>query len=82
MEHAVLLYPPILGSESYVARITLARKLIDNGTLLGGRNKILLNGWKGLFYTVNNKRINSEETIYNDLFHLTFKSQGTVTDLG
>ena len=38
-----------LGSSSYVARIILARKLVDNGTLLDGRDTILLEGWKGLF---------------------------------
>ena len=36
-----------LGSASYVARITLACKFIYNGTLLGGKNAILLNGGKG-----------------------------------
>ena len=36
-----------LGSASYVARITLGCKFINNGTLLGGRNAILLNGGKG-----------------------------------
>ena len=39
--------PQSLGSASYVARITLARKFINNGTFLVGRNAILLNGWKG-----------------------------------
>ena len=37
-----------LGSASYIDRITLARKFICNGTLLCGRNAILLNGWKGI----------------------------------
>ena len=45
----VLFYPipKSLGCASYVARITLARKFINKGTLLGDRNAILLNGWKG-----------------------------------
>ena len=43
-----------LGSAFYVAIIALARKFINNGTFLCGRNAILLNGPKGLFRTINN----------------------------
>ena len=39
-----------LGITSYVARITLVRKFINNGTLLGDRNAIFLKGWMVLFY--------------------------------
>ena len=53
-----------LGSASYVARITLARKFIHNGTLLCGRNAILLNGWKGLLCTINNTYVNNMYIIY------------------
>ena len=44
----MLFYPILqsLGCASYVARITLARKFINEGTFLVGRNAILLNGWK------------------------------------
>ena len=38
--------PRSLGFASYVARITLARKFINNGTLMGGKGAIPLNGWK------------------------------------
>ena len=45
----MLFYPILqsLGCASYVARIALARKFINNGTFLVGRHAILLNGWKG-----------------------------------
>ena len=41
-----------LGSASYVARITLARNFIYNGTFVCGRNALLLNGRKYLYYDV------------------------------
>ena len=45
----MLFYPILqsLGCASYVARIALARKFINNGNFLVGRHAILLNGWKG-----------------------------------
>ena len=55
--------PQSLGCAPYVARITLARKFINDGTFLFGRNAILLNGWKGSPSAVNNPRIDSKETI-------------------
>ena len=61
--------PKFLGCVSYVARITLARKFINDGTFLVGRNAILLNGWKGSPSTVNNTRIDSKETFNYDLCH-------------
>ena len=41
----MLLYPipQSLGCAYYIAKITPGRKLINNGTLLGNRNAILLN---------------------------------------
>ena len=71
-EHAVLPYPQSLGCASYVPRITLARKLINNGTFLFGRNAILLNGWKGSPSAVNNTRIDSKETFSCGLPNLFF----------
>ena len=57
-----------LGSASYVARITLARKFIYNGTFLCGRNALLLNG-QGLFRTINNTWIDCKETFcYGNIF--------------
>ena len=73
--------PQSLCCVSYVAKITLARKLRDNKTLLGGRNAVLLNRWKGLLEPVNSMQIDSKETLYNGLFSLTLKLQGNVTDL-
>ena len=55
--------PQSLGCAPYVARITLARKFINDGTFLFGRDAILLNGWKGSPSAVNNPRIDSKETI-------------------
>ena len=46
--------PQPFGCASYVARITLARKFINDGTFLVGWNVILLNGWKGTPSAVNN----------------------------
>ena len=63
-----------LGGASYVARITLARKLIYNRTFLCGRNAVLLNGRKGLFRTINNTWVDRKETICNGLFYLAFKT--------
>ena len=71
-----------LGSASYVARITLACKFINNRTLFGGRNTILLNGWKDFFGTVNNNWIYTKKSIGNGLFYLAFKTQRTDTDPG
>ena len=78
----MLIYPipQSLGCASYVAKITLARKFINNETLVGGRNTILLNGWKSSPSTVNNARIDSQETFCDGLLNLTFKSQGSVTN--
>ena len=49
-----------LGSASYIARITLARKFKDNGTFLCGRNALLLSGRKGLFRTINNTLVDTK----------------------
>ena len=49
--------PQSLGCASYVASITLARKFINNGTFLVGRNAVLLNGWKGSPSAVKNTRM-------------------------
>ena len=68
--------PQSLGCASYVARITVARKFIYNGTLLCGRNATLLNGWKGSPSAVNNTKIDSKETICDGLPDLTLESQG------
>ena len=46
--------PQSFGCASYVARIKLARKFINNGTFLVGRNAIPLNRWKGSPSAVNN----------------------------
>ena len=62
-----------LGCASFVSRITLARKFINNRTFLAGRNGIHLNGWEGFPSTVNNTRIDSKEAFNDGLFHLTFK---------
>ena len=45
--------PKSLGCAAYVARITLARKFINDGTFLVGRYAILLNGRKGPPRAVN-----------------------------
>ena len=74
-------YHPII--QSYVARITLARKFIYNGTLLFGRNAILLNGWKGLFsgkqyvdsQQRNNVKISNFSTINSTLSLQKFSSK-------
>ena len=66
-----------LGCAAYVARITLARKFINNGTFLVGRHAILLNGWKGSPSAVNNPRIDRNETFCDGLPNLTLKSQGS-----
>ena len=63
--------PQSLGCAPYVARITLARKFINDGTFLFGKNAILLNGWKGSPSAVNNPRIDSKETIGYGLPNLT-----------
>ena len=63
-----------LGGVSYVDRITLARKFIYNRAFLSGRNAVLLNGWKGLFRTINNTWVDRKETICNGLFYLAFKT--------
>ena len=78
-----MLFYPIsqsLGCASYVTRITLARKFINNGTFLVGWNAILLNGWKGSPSAVNNPRIDSKETFSYGLSNLTLESQGSVTN--
>ena len=72
--------PQSLGCAFYVARITLARKFINDGTFLVGRNAILLNGWKGSPSAVNNTMIDSEETFTYGLPNLTLESQGSVTN--
>ena len=72
--------PVSLGCATYVARITLTCKFINNRTRLGGRNAILLTGWKGSPSTVNNPRIDSKETFCDGLFYLTFKLQRSVTN--
>ena len=72
--------PQSLVCASYVARLTLARKFINNGTILVGRNAILLNGWKGSPCAVNNMRIGSKETFSYGLSNLTLESQGSVTN--
>ena len=61
VERNVLFYHPAqsLGCASYVARITLARKFKNKGTLLGGRNPIFLYGSKGSPSALNNTRIDS-----------------------
>ena len=67
--------PQSLGRAPYVARITLARKFINDRTFLFGRDAILLNGWKGSPSAVNNPRIDSKETIGYGLpifFHRVF----------
>ena len=69
-----------LGCASYVTRITLARKFINNGNFLVGRHAILLNGWKGSPRAVNNTRIDSKETFSYGLSNLTLESQGSVTN--
>ena len=63
--------PQSLGCDSYIARFTLARKFINDGTFLAGRNVILLNGWKGSPSAVNNTRIDSKETFSYGLPNLT-----------
>ena len=70
--------PQSLGCAAYVARITLARNFINDGTFLVGRHAILLNGWKGSPSAVNNPRIDSKETIGYGLPNLTTESQGSV----
>ena len=67
--------PQPLGCASYVARITLARKFINDGTSLVGRNAILLNGWKGSLSAVNKTRIDSKETFSYGLPNLTLESR-------
>ena len=66
------LIPESLGCSSYVARITLARKFINNGTFLVGRNAILLSGWKGSPSALNNTRIDSKDTFCDGLPNLNF----------
>ena len=65
---------------SYVVRITLAHKCINNGPLLAGRTALFLNGWKDSPSTIKNWRFDSKETFYGGLFNLTFKSKGSVTN--
>ena len=72
--------PKSLGCAANVARITLARKFINDGTFLVGRHAILLNGWKGFPRAVNNTRIDSKETFSYGLPNLTLESQGNVTN--
>ena len=72
--------PQSLGCASYVARITLARKFINNGTFLVGRNAILLNGWKGSLSAVNNSGIDSKDKFCDSLVNLSLESQGSVTN--
>ena len=72
--------PKSLGCASYVAKIILARKFINNRTLLIDRNAILLNGWKGSLGTVNSTRIDRKEKFCDGLFNVTFKYQGSVTN--
>ena len=74
----IILSPQSLGSASYVARITLARKFINNGTFLVGRNAILLNGWKGSLSALNNLRIDSKETFCYGLPNLSLELQRSV----
>ena len=66
-----------LGGASYVARITLARKLIYNRTFLCGRNAVLLNGRKGLFRTINNTWVDRKETISNGPILFGFQNVGS-----
>ena len=63
--------PQSLGCASYVARITLARKFINNGTLLGGGIAILLNGWKGLFCTVKKRGFTANKHWYEKLQYVS-----------
>ena len=70
-EHVVFSIPQSLGCASYIAKITLARKFINNRTLLGGRNVIL---FECSARTVYNMRIDSKETSCDSLFNLIFKS--------
>ena len=72
--------PQSLGCASYVARITPARKFINDGTFLVCRSTILLNGWKGSPSDVNNTRTDSKETFSYGLPNLTLESQGSVTN--
>ena len=72
--------PQALGCAAYVARITLARKFINDRTFLVGRHAILLNGRKGPPRAVNNTRIDSKETFSYGLSNLTLESQGSVTN--
>ena len=61
-----MLFDPIpqsIGCAAYVARITLARKFINDGTFLVGRHTILLNGRQGPPRAVNNTRIDSKEIL-------------------
>ena len=55
--------PQSLGCATYVARITLARKFINDGTFLVGMHAILLNGRKGPPRAVNNTRIEKLEKL-------------------
>ena len=72
--------PQSLDCASYVARITLAGKFINDGTFLVGRHAILLNGWEGSPRALNNTRIDSKETFSYGLSNLTLESQGSVTN--
>ena len=72
--------PQSLGCAAYVARITLARKFINDETFLVGRHAFLLNRWKGPSCAVNNTRVDSKETFSYGLSNLTNESQGSVTN--
>ena len=78
----MLFYPiPLsLRCAFYVARITLARKFINDGTFWVGRNAILLDGRKGPLRAVNKTRIDSKETFSYGLPNLTLELQGSVTN--
>ena len=75
-----ILSPNLWGCASYVAKITLAHKFINDETFLVGRNAILLNGWKGSTSSVNKTRVDRKETFSYGLPNLTLESQGSVTN--
>ena len=72
--------PQSLGCAAYVARITVTRKFLNDGTFLVGRHAILLDGQKCPPRAVNNMRIDSKETLSHGLSNLTLGLQGSVTN--
>ena len=71
--------PQSLGCASYIARITLTRKFINNRTFLVGRNAILLNGSKSSPSAVNSMRIDSKGTFYDCLNIMVCRKRGYAT---